>query len=543
MLNPYLWMVVVSGVLCFLVACGNGANDLANAFGTSYGSRVLTLAQIVVIAACCEFAGAVALGSNVASTMSGSIADMKYFENDPYCLMYGFLCTLGCSFIWLLLATYYDMPVSSHHAVAGGIIGFALVFGGGKAVNWAGHKDDFPFVSGVVPIIISWVVSPLLAGIVSSIFYALLRFLVLERQHSQKYALYGLPVIVMCTFFLEFLFIFMIAAKSKLGWGTGHSAWMAIVVGGGAGVLSIPLIPFVKRRIKKLEVQARQFAEEEGVSVNVILLRMVVRGRGDVPLDAHLLLNGVEEDDTTKAIVVEGQAAAAPDTSRPPHDKLDGPTEAAGDVVQEDSDEGNEPFETEHYGPKKQRWGYYTLGPEGIHYYDPRSEYVFRYLQIFTAACTSLAHGSNDVSNSIGPFAAVYNIYVTMEAKKNNDVPYWLLCIGGAGIVVGLATYGLNIMRFLGEKIAIITPVRGFCAELATALVVAFATTYGIPISSTHCITGAVLGISLMDVGVCKVKWILVLQMYVAWVCTLVITGVMSATFFAQGIATPVRGF
>ncbi|EPY25363.1 solute carrier family 20 (sodium-dependent phosphate transporter) [Angomonas deanei] len=332
----------------------------------------------------------------------------------------------------------------------------------------------------------------------------------------------------------------MIAAKSKLGWNTGHSAWMAAVVAGGAAVASIALIPVVKRRIKKLTVEAYQFAEEEEVPVNVILLRMVVRGRGDVPLDARLLLNGVEvEEENTKPVEVEPLSTHG-DTPRPPRDKLDGPTEAAGNVVQEEDAMSAQPMAV---GPQKQRWGYYTMGPEGIHYYDPRSEYVFRYLQIFTAACTSLAHGSNDVSNSIGPFAAVYNIYVTMEASPSASVPYWLLCIGGAGIVVGLATYGLNIMRFLGEKIAIITPVRGFCAELATALVVAFATTYGIPISSTHCITGAVLGISLMDVGVRKVKWMLVLKMYAGWIMTLVITGVMSATFFAQGIASPVRGF
>ncbi|RNF01536.1 solute carrier family 20 (sodium-dependent phosphate transporter), partial [Trypanosoma rangeli] len=105
MTNQYLWIAIVGGIVAFLTGCGVGMNDLANAFGTTYGSRVLTLKQIIVLASVCELAGAVSLGGEVTSTISGGIADASQFAGEPYVLMYGMLCALGAAFLWLLLAT------------------------------------------------------------------------------------------------------------------------------------------------------------------------------------------------------------------------------------------------------------------------------------------------------------------------------------------------------------------------------------------------------------------------------------------------------
>ncbi|RNF01610.1 phosphate-repressible phosphate permease, partial [Trypanosoma rangeli] len=128
--------------------------------------------------------------------------------------------------------------------------------------------------------------------------------------------------------------------------------------------------------------------------------------------------------------------------------------------------------------------------PFTVQLFDNRAEYVFRYLQVFTAVCASFAHGASDVSNAMGPFAAIYAIYRTQTVVAVSDTPIWILFLGGGGLVLGLATFGVRIMRLLGERITTITPSRGFSAELSTALVVSFASGYGVPISSTHCITG-----------------------------------------------------
>lgn len=175
----------------------------------------------------------------------------------------------------------------------------------------------------------------------------------------------------------------------------------------------------------------------------------------------------------------------------------------------------------------------------GIVEYENKVEYTFRYLQIFTSICTSFAHGANDVSNAVGPLAAIYYIYQNDTVASKIEVPLWILALGGSGIVVGLATYGKKIMEVLGEKITYISPARGFSAELATALVVSFASKYGFPISSTQCITGAVIGISLIDHDFKNMNWRVILPIFVSWVGTILITAGISAAIFSQGVYSP----
>jgi sodium-dependent phosphate transporter len=171
--------------------------------------------------------------------------------------------------------------------------------------------------------------------------------------------------------------------------------------------------------------------------------------------------------------------------------------------------------------------------------YDPKVEYTFKYLQIFTSICTSFAHGANDVSNAVGPLAAIWYIYQNGTVSSKIEVPIWVLALGGSGIVVGLAVYGKKIMEVIGEKITFISPSRGFCAELATALVVSFASKYGFPISSTQCITGAVVGISLCDSTFKDMNWRIIGRIFLSWIATILVTACLSAAIFAQGVYSP----
>ena len=171
--------------------------------------------------------------------------------------------------------------------------------------------------------------------------------------------------------------------------------------------------------------------------------------------------------------------------------------------------------------------------------YDPRVEFIFKYFQIFTSICTSFAHGANDVSNAVGPLAAIYYIYKNDTVASKIEVEDWILAVGGAGIIVGLATYGVNIMKVLGEHITFISSTRGFCAELATAFVVSFASRYGLPISSTQCITGAIVGISVCDRDWRHLEWKLFMKIFGSWIFTIFVTMAISATVFAQGIYSP----
>merc|ERR1711920_672746 len=117
--------------------------------------------------------------------------------------------------------------------------------------------------------------------------------------------------------------------------------------------------------------------------------------------------------------------------------------------------------------------------------FDEKTEAVFRYIQIFTAICDSFAHGANDVANAMGPFMAIYSIYINGGVSKKVDMEtdaYWILAIGGVGIGVGLLLYGYKIMRAIGVKLAVITPSRGFAIELGAAIVIIIGSYLGLPL-------------------------------------------------------------
>ncbi|CAM9351711.1 unnamed protein product, partial [Sphacelaria rigidula] len=115
---------------------------------------------------------------------------------------------------------------------------------------------------------------------------------------------------------------------------------------------------------------------------------------------------------------------------------------------------------------------------------------VFKYVQVFTAICDSFSHGANDVANAMGPFAAIYATYVNGGVDAESDLgddAFWILALGGAGIVVGLALYGYKIISAIGVKIAKITPSRGFAIELGSAMMIIIGSRLEIPLSTTHC--------------------------------------------------------
>lgn len=480
MANPYLWIVIVGAFVSFLTGGGVGMNDLSNAFGTTYGAKILTLLQIVILASICEFSGAILLGGSVTATIAGGIADVSNFEDQPYILMYGMLCALGAAFVWLSLATWLVLPVSSTHSICGGVMGFGIVYGGLNGVYWAKPKDEFPFLDGVVPIVLSWFISPALSGCVAASIYSIIRGVVLRPANSKERALWSLPVVVGFAFFFEAFFVLYKGAKNRLHWSVGKAAWVSAIIAVGASLISAALIPFIRRRVDALEAQAAEEPTEGSDGV----------------------MSGLKPNEATGAVVNERGEGSDPDS---------------------DDDE------TATTSSKVQRGELYNSS----------SESIYRYLQVFTAVCASFSHGASDVSNAVGPFAAIYSVYKTGEVHQSSDTPIWILCLGGAGLIIGLSTFGVRLMSLIGDKITLITPSRGFAAELSAALVVSFASGYGIPVSSTHCITGAVISISILDVGIRNIKWKLIFKMYAGWIGTLFITGTISATFFAQGVYSP----
>ena len=457
----YTWILVAGAINSFFDACGIGSNDLANSFGTTYGSKVLTVFQIVVLASIFEFSGALLLGAPVTNTLAGSVSNVAYFKSQPYVLMYGMLSALAASTTWLYTATYLNLPVSTTHSIVGGIVGFSLVYKGVDGVVWTKSLPDFPYVTGIVPIVISWISSPIITGAFSAIIYKLVQYFIVKSKYSVYRSVYLLPPVVFATFFIESFFILSKGASARLTWSTETTSWVSICVATGASALSCGFIPLLKKRVGLI-------TDISGVIV------------------------------PNKILDVSGAMVSVTDVSV---------TDLSGSGA--------------------------------IVVYDDRVEYSFRYLQIFTSICTSFAHGANDVSNAVGPLAAIWYIHQNGTASSKIEVPTWVLVIGATGIVVGLSTYGVKIMDVIGKKITYISPSRGFAAELATGLVVSFASRYGMPISSTQCITGAVIGISLCDNNFKDVNWKIIGKIFLSWIFTMVVTAGISAAIFSQGVYSP----
>lgn len=168
---------------------------------------------------------------------------------------------------------------------------------------------------------------------------------------------------------------------------------------------------------------------------------------------------------------------------------------------------------------------------EDISFHYTNVEKIFSVLMLLTACAMAFAHGSNDVANAIGPLAAVVSIIDTGELSQKSPLPFWILLVGGAGIVLGLAMYGRKVIETVGTKITELTPSRGFCCEVSAATTVVLASGIGLPISTTHTLVGAVLGVGMAR-GVSAINLSIVRGIFMSWIITLPIGAGLAIFFF-----------
>lgn len=174
-----------------------------------------------------------------------------------------------------------------------------------------------------------------------------------------------------------------------------------------------------------------------------------------------------------------------------------------------------------------------------VPHYDNKTEHLYSFLQVMTAAVASFGHGANDVSNAVGPLSAVYGIWQTNQASSRSEVPIWILAYGGAAISIGLWMYGYNMMRNLGNRLTLHSPSRGFSMELGAALTVVIATRLALPISTTQCITGATVGVGLCSGTLRAINWRMIIWIYMGWFIPLPVAATVSGGLMAIIINAP----
>ncbi len=403
-----LVFIILAAILGLYMTWGVGANDVANAMGTSVGSRAITVRKAILIAAVFEFTGAFLAGGHVTGTIRKGIIDASFVPS-PEILVFGMLAALLGAGIWLMVASYFGWPVSTTHTIVGALIGFGVVGLGPRAVEWGQ-------VGGILA---SWIVSPLLGGTFAYLLAQSIRVFILEAEVPMLAAKkYGPVYVFLMGTLIALVTVWKGLAQINLQLNTPQTFGLALVVG--------------------------------------LLTALVGRA----------LIARVRVD------------------------------------------------------PEAQKESHYA----GV-------EKVFAPLCVFTACSMAFAHGSNDVANGVGPLAAVVSIATTGEVTQESALPTWILLLGGAGIVLGLATMGYRVMRTIGTKITELTPSRGFCAELAAATTVVIASRLGLPVSTTHIIVGAVLGVGFAR-GIAAIDLRVVLGIVTSWIVTLPIGAGLAAFFF-----------
>lgn len=702
-LGEYMWIVVVGSFAAFLFGYGTGSNDVANAFGTSVGSKTLTLAQAVCIAIVFEFTGALVLGRVSQETISGGIADISAFQNDPEFFAYGMMWALLIGGVWQILASTYELNVSATHSIIGAVVGFAMAFKGAGAVIWAqeqvpctgplvfispckgicaegpqqlmyssvassgsvtagrppppngkylggtftvdivdlynistgkpnsplvvtipwlmkvtglnitltsegisttspytplsgvnatkltdpiaavfyvnlpgygdpltqNHTDrvvyftlktarhdgapvdcdslfcpivpqksapvvpyqmmyetkapfctahsnavvPFPPYKGVLIIVLSWFFSPVLTGIASSILFNLARYLVLRRENSYKRSFFVLPFMTFLTFWINIYFVLTKGAAKLLsreaeGWTTVKAGWIAACVAGGCSLLSIIIVaPLLYHRVNTTFLKKEEEAKTEQAAADAEHQAVQDRAeRGEKEPEKEEVAPEAEKKGVLGFMFKAKKAALHGLTADVFHNVEDDPLVAA---IHKNAE-----------------------------VFDDKAEMVFSYMQVFSAICVIFAHGAGEVGYMSGPLGAIWLVIRSGNLLANSSPPIWTVVIGALGLVIGLATYGYQVTGAMGCRLAKLTPSRGFSAELATSLIIMIASQYGLPTSSSQCITGGIIGVALCE-GKAGLNYKFFLETFSSWILTMIMMALITAFFFSQGAYAP----
>ncbi|MEJ2429602.1 MAG: inorganic phosphate transporter [Deltaproteobacteria bacterium] len=399
-MSPDAFVLVAGALVGLYMAANIGANDLANAMGTSVGSGALTLNRAVIISIVANLLGAVLAGGYVTNTISKGMINPDLFAAAPDKLMLGMFAALVASGIWVHLATVLGMPVSTTHSIVGAVVGFGMVSVGVGAISWG----------KVITVVLSWVVSPLAGAIIAGGIYYLIRERILRSDTPEKQAMRWSPFLIGSVLVVIVLSLIFKGLKNlHLNLGFGPALALALPCAALGGLVGRVWLKYLLRRDEQAEDQR-------------------------TPLQAF-----------------------------------------------------------------------------------------FAHLQVMTACYVAFAHGANDVANAVGPLAAIFSVVKTKSVVMQVVVPIWMLAIGGIAVGGGLFAFGSKVIETIGGKITEVTPVRGFCAEFGAATTILVCSRLGLPVSTTHVLVGAVVGVGFMR-GMGFLDMRLLRNIASSWIITLPFT-------------------
>ncbi|EAH4831114.1 inorganic phosphate transporter [Campylobacter jejuni] len=468
-----LILFILASIFGIFMAFNIGGNDVANSFGTSVGAKTVTIKQALIIAAVFELSGAIFAGAEVTKTIRSGIV---IFPNslDPMLFVIIMLAALLSSGVWIFIATKKGLPVSTTHSIVGGIVGASIMMG---LLKFDGIQTlSMVKWSEILRIAISWVASPLLGGIVAYIIYSYIDKKILKPSEKLNDDLKNIK-------------------KERKKFKEEY---------------------FLNLKTKSQEEQIKELSaialDEEEQENNFYRNKMKEFKDQEKDIDIYSILK-------THMPIIACIAAAIISAMF----LFKGLNNVSTlDILQ----------------------NFWIIGIIGTISYvvtfaivkivkktelNKTTDRIFSWFQIFTASSFAFSHGANDIANAIGPFAAILDVLKNGTINATSPVPFAALAMFGVALVIGLWFLGKEVITTVGSKLATIRPTTGFSAELGASIVILLATQFGIPVSSTHILIGAILGIGVYNKNA---NWIMMKPIGLAWIITLPAAGIMAALVF-----------
>ncbi|MDA3043094.1 MULTISPECIES: inorganic phosphate transporter [unclassified Campylobacter] len=483
--NANKLIFVISVFLGVFMAFNIGGNDVANSFGTSVGSGTLTITQALCIAAVFEASGAIIAGGEVTASIRSGIIDFGGSHIHPSDFIYIMMSALFAAGAWLLFASKHGLPVSTTHAIVGGIVGSGVTLG------FLMNNPEISALSLVQwgkigKIASSWVLSPLLGGLISyGVFWLIKHYILdynkyaqirIDRIKREKKALRKLHKKTFET--LDDI------QKIAYAEAVNHDIYAMKDPDFDPSELDSDYYKKIVNLDRKKEGLKSHRALEFGIPA--------VAGIGAFVISSMLIFKGLQNLDLGLSDI---------------HNYL-----IIGMVT-------------------VVTWLLMFIFAKTLRRSDLHKStfLMFSWLQVLTACGFAFSHGSNDIANAVGPFAAILDTLASGSINGDSPVPPQIMVMFAVALIVGLWFVGKEVIATVGTNLTEIHPASGFSAELASAIVVMVASVLGLPISSTHVLIGAILGIGVVNGNT---NWSLMKPIGLAWIITLPASSLLAAVMF-----------
>lgn len=454
MTQPKMTAAFANGLIfAFILSMANGANDCCNSVGTSVGAGALRVGEAVALGSAFEFLGAATMGQYVSKEISQGILDADdYVGGDQGLYALCLLAVLVAGAVTTLGATFYGLPISATHGIIGGLVAVGLAAKGSHTIGWR-HLEMM---------LAGWALSPALAMVVASVVYVMVHVVVLRAPDPEVAGRRFQPWFLWLTVTTCVLFIIECGPEPVKKVWKWAGEWFAVA-------LSVVLGMILTALYKSFE--------DGWCSCCACLCGSSSNSKDLVSNSKTNFFTSINAN-THKQTAAEAEAKAAP---------LDAPV-----ILFHDSEAGLQRCGSEDgkgEGDLELRSGSAL----------ERVERLFNPLLVLSALCVAFAHGANDVGNAVGALSVIYEIYHrgSIPAGGTPGIPAWALLMGACGFVMGIIMLGSKTIATVGTGITKLSPTCSFATQLGTAVSVLASSVIGLPVSTSHCLVGAVVGVSL----------------------------------------------